>query len=75
MNLTFKLKAPDIGAVLAEYYGVKQGDVDVRTETTWEGYGVNEQAVHHAYAEIHIKDPEMIRKLMEAAKAKEVNHD
>lgn len=75
MSLEIELKAPDIATSLAIMYGVDQKDVYVGTETECRGYGLNEHDVHVPFARISIKDPDMIRKLMEAAKAKEDNHE
>lgn len=75
MSLKLELKAPDIAASLAIMYGVDPKDVYVGTEIECRGYGLNEHDVHIPVARISVKDPDMIRRLMEAANAKEENHD
>lgn len=66
MNLEIEMKAPDIANALATMYGVDPKDVSVDTEKEYRGYGPNEHEVYSAVARIRIKDPEIIRKLMEA---------
>lgn len=73
MNLEIELKAQDIAEALATMYGVDQNDVEVNTEKESRGYGLAEHDAYIPVARIRIKDQEVIRKMMEAAK--EGNHD
>jgi ribosomal protein S24E len=75
MELKIEMKAQDIEKALATMYGVDQQNVFVGTVKEYNGYGPNEREVHTAVARITIEGPEKIRKLMEAAKAKEENHE
>lgn len=71
MRTELELRAPDIAMSLAIVYGVDQKDVYVGTETECRGYGLNEHDVHVPVARISIKDPDMIRRLLQVDKTKE----
>ena len=56
MKINVKLDGPDIAKVLAEHFGVKASDVNLRVEKEYEGYGPMEHEVLQVRAEVKLPE-------------------